>query len=321
MKIRHYPLAAALAGILGSFAGNAGASCGQAFCVVNTNWAMQGVPSDPGSSRLDLRYESINQNKLRRGSRAVSPADVDEETLERRTVNRNLIATYDYTASNAWGFSFVVPLQKRLHEHVDDPAGAATDEKWNFTRLGDIKALANYSVTNDDDPLNRFGVQFGLKLPTGSHTVSNADGTRAERALQPGSGSTDVIVGGYYTHRGLTPGAAWFAQATLQQAALTQDEFRPGSQASLSAGYTQPLAGGLNATVQLNALHKNRDHGANAEPELSGGKYVFVSPGFSYAATKSVQVYGYAQLPVYRYVNGVQLVADRAFVGGVTLQF
>ena len=315
------PILAALAALGGIAGGDAYASCGQAFCVVNTNWAMQGVPADPGSSRLDLHYEYINQDKLRQGSRAISATEDSGDTLEKRTLNHNLVASYDYMASNAWGFSVTAPLQKRIHDHIADPSGAATDEKWDFTKLGDVKAMANYRVTNDDDPLNHFGLQFGLKLPTGSHTVANADGTRAERALQPGSGSTDVIVGAYYTHRGLSAGSAWFAQATHQQAALTRDDFRPGDVTSLTAGYRQPLVGALAGTIQANALFKRRDAGAQAEPELSGGRYVFVSPGLSYAASPAVQLYGYAQLPLYRYVNGVQLTADRAFVAGLTIQF
>lgn len=306
---------------LGVLAGNAHASCGQAFCVVNTNWAMQGIPSDAGSSRLDLRFESINQTSLRQGNQSVSAADVNEETLEKRTSNRNLIATYDYTFSNNWGLSLVAPLQKRVHEHTVDPTGAPVDEKWDFTRLGDVRALANYSIPDEDDPLNRLGFQFGFKLPTGSYKVSNGDGVRAERSLQPGSGSTDVIVSAFYTHRGFSAGSAWFTQLGYQQAALTQDEYRPGSQTGFTAGYNQPLVGSLTGTLQLNALLKNRDSGANAEWDLSGGRYVFISPGLSYAPSSSVQIYAYAQLPVYRYVNGVQLVADRGFVGGAAFQF
>jgi hypothetical protein len=37
--------------------------------------------------------------------------------------------------------------------------------------------------------------------------------------------------------------------------------------------------------------------------------------------TKDVQVYGFAQLPAYQFVNGVQLVATRAFVLGVSGRF
>jgi hypothetical protein len=306
---------------VGALVGSAHASCGQAFCVVNTNWAMQGIPSDPGSSRLDLRFESINQTNLRQGNHSISAADDTEDPLERHTSNRNLIATYDYTFSNDWGFTFAAPVQKRIHEHTVDPAGIPVDEQWNFTRIGDIRALANYSIVSDDDPLNRYGFQFGFKLPTGNYKVGNSDGVKAERSLQPGSGSTDVIVSAFYTHRGFTTDAAWFAQLGYQQAALTQDNYRPGSQVGFTAGYNQPLVGALTGTLQLNALLKSRDSGANAEWDLSGGRYVFISPGLSYAVSNAVQLYAYAQLPIYRYVNGIQLVADRGFVGGAAFQF
>src|SRR5207245_2010156 len=38
-------------------AGAAQASCGTAFCVLNTNWATQGVAAEPGTARLDMRFE------------------------------------------------------------------------------------------------------------------------------------------------------------------------------------------------------------------------------------------------------------------------
>lgn len=298
----------------------ANASCGQAFCVVNTNWSLQGIPSAPGSSRLNLQFEAINQTRLWQGSKAAS-ADDGGETLEKRTANRSLIASYDYTASDDWGFGFALPIVKRTHEHTADPVDNPVDEQWDFTRIGDLRAVANYTIPDADDPINRFGFQFGLKLPTGSYKVANGDGVRAERSLQPGTGSTDFIVSAFYTHRGFTPDAAWFTELAYQQAFITKDEFRPGSQTTFTAGYNQPLFGPLTATLQLNALQKGRDSGENAEADLSGGKYVFISPGLSFAASHSVQLYAYAQLPIYRYVNGIQLVAERGFVGGVAIQF
>ena len=73
--------------------------------------------------------------------------------------------------------------------------------------------------------------------------------------------------------------------------------------------------------LQVNFLHRARDSGEQAEPEDSGGKFVFLSPGVSYALGKNLQVYSFLQLPVYQYVNGVQLTADWAFVGGVSVRF
>jgi hypothetical protein len=66
---------------------------------------------------------------------------------------------------------------------------------------------------------------------------------------------------------------------------------------------------------------KSRDSGAEAEPELSGSTNVFVSPGLSWSASRDLELYGFVQLPVYRYVNGVQLSANRAYVIGASMRF
>jgi len=63
------------------------------------------------------------------------------------------------------------------------------------------------------------------------------------------------------------------------------------------------------------------DSGAQAEPEDSGGKFLHLSPGASYSFTPSFQAYAFIQLPLYQYVNGVQLTAQRAYAIGVTARF
>jgi hypothetical protein len=40
---------------------SAAASCGSAFCTVDTNWNVQGIWTEP-APRFDLRYESITQD-------------------------------------------------------------------------------------------------------------------------------------------------------------------------------------------------------------------------------------------------------------------
>jgi len=71
----------------------------------------------------------------------------------------------------------------------------------------------------------------------------------------------------------------------------------------------------------MNGLIRGRDGGAQAEAEDSGGRSLFLSPGVGYALTKDLQVYSFLQLPLYQFVNGVQLVADRALVVGVSTRF
>ena len=278
------------------------------------------MASEPGSVRFDLRYEFVDQKHLRRGSRQISAAEDTADTTELRTINRNLLTTLDYSFSNSWTASVSVPVVSRSHSHINDPTGAATFESWNFSKIGDARVLGYYRFDNPDPRLNH-GLIAGLKLPTGDYKVKNGDGTVAERALQPGTGSTDLVVGGYYSAPGRHPDSSWFAQGLVQLAVATRDAFKPGAQYQLNLGYRHPLSGSLQALAQINTLIKTRDTGSNAEPDLSGSKTVFLSPGLSYSPTHDAQVYGFLQLPVYRYVNGTQLSADWSLIAGMTMRF
>lgn len=299
----------------------AAASCGSAFCVLNTLWSTQGVPADPGTVRLDLRYEYVDQKELRSGRHRINAEDDPSDTLEQRTLNRNYLTTLDYAYSKNWSVTGQLPVVNRSHNHIDDPTGAATEESWNFTKLGDARVLGTYRFDNESNPLVSYGLTFGVKLPTGDYRVQNGDGTQAERALQPGTGSTDLVYGAFYSAAALTSESSWWVQALIQQAVMTQDDFRPGNQYQLNLGYRQPLGSSLRGLVQLNTLVKSRDSGAEAEPDLSGSTSVFLSPGLSYSVARDLEFYGFVQLPVYRYVNGVQLSANRAWVFGLTTRF
>ena len=318
MKLRQSALLGVLAASLG--AGTVHASCGSAFCVINTDWATQGVASEPGTARLDLRYEFVDQKRLRSGGKQISASEDTGDTVESRTINRNLLATLDYSLSNNWGIAASAPVVSRSHSHISDPTAAATLESWSIAKFGDLRVLGHYRFDAADPQLNR-GLSVGLKLPSGDYQVRNGDGTLAERALQPGTGSTDLVLGGYYSSPGWQTDSSWFAQGLVQQPVATKDGFKPGTQYLLNLGYRYPINDSLQALAQVNALIKLRDSGINAESDLSGSKTVFLSPGLNYALTHDLQLYGFLQLPVYRYVNGTQLSADWSLIVGMTMRF
>ena len=162
---------------------------------------------------------------------------------------------------------------------------------------------------------------FGLKLPTGKTDVKNADGDEAERTLQPGSGTTDFVIGGSYSMAAPMRNLSWFVQGLAQLPTNEKDEYRPGHRLNLDLGSRYDMGERLGLLLQVNALFKARDQGANAEPEDTGGKFLFLSPGLSYAFTRQVQAYGFVQLPIYQDVNGVQLVARYAFAAGLNVRF
>jgi hypothetical protein len=311
-----------MAALAAGMAGEAAASCGTAFCMVNTSWNVQGAWTEPGA-RLDLRFEYIDQDQPMSGSSKVGVGEIRKHHDEIRSVNRNTLATFDYAFNEAWGVSATLPLLDRDHAHIHNHMGAQLHDRWNFTEVGDLRVLGRRQWRSESlqaQRLDFYGANLGLKLPTGRQDVRNANGDLAERTLQPGTGTTDVLAGGYF-RRMLGSGASWFFDALLQHPLNSHDEFRPGARASLDLGYRHEASDRLGLMLQLNLLHRRRDKGSAAEPEDSGGNAVFVSPGASYALSERFQGYAFLQLPLYQYVNGVQLTADWAVVAGLSARF
>jgi len=290
------------------------ASCGSAACAINTQWD-QGS-QQPGLA-LDLRYEYINQDQLREGSNSTSNGA--GEALEKRTVNHNLIGTLDYAFNENWGVALSAPFVSRDHTHILNDT--LENESWNYSRLGDIRVIGRFQPSPEPFRNLGYGIKFGAKLPTGVTDMTNADNKKAERSLQPGTGSTDIVLGAYM-HQALPDASGgWFMQAMWQHAVATFDQFTPGDQVAVDLGLNYRLSDKWGALLQLNALHRERDTGANAEQNLSGGLSVFLSPGLSYAIGPNSQIYGFVQKPVYQYVNGVQLTADMTAVVGLRHHF
>ncbi len=318
--MKRFPLAAALAlsPVLAS------ASCGSAFCSINTSWDAHGGWLEPGA-RLDLRYEYIRQDQPRAGTHDVGVGEVPRDHDEVLTQNRNLLGTFDYTFNRDWGVNVLVPLVDRHHDHIQNGAGGPTPESWEFTELGDLRVMARRRLSTVENPdttsVATSGLNFGVKLPTGRTDVRNAEGELAERTLQPGSGTTDAVLGSYYSQHLPTRNLSWFVQGLAQLPLNSHDEYRPGNRLGVDAGIRYDLGDKVGLLLQLNSLFKARDRGAQAEPGDTGGKFVFLSPGLSYALTRQLQAYAFAQLPAYQNVNGVQLVPRYALAAGVNIRF
>ncbi len=290
------------------------ASCGATFCSVNTQWETQGVWTEPGL-RFNLRYEYTDQDQLRSGADKVEPGGVLDTHDEIRTLNRNLQVGMDYAFNPAWAVSVQLPVVNRNHSHVHNDVPPEF-ESWNLTGLGDLRVSGRYQTTLDNHAAA--GVQFGLKLPTGKFDETNDLGQLAERSLQPGSGSTDALLGAYTYHQLEGDATTLFVQGLWQRPLTERDDYQPGQQLTFDVGLRYAMTRSLNAQLQLNLLWKDRDQGLSAEPDDTGGSYVFLSPGASYVLTQQMQLYGFVQLPLYQYVNGTQLTADWSAVVGLS---
>ena len=321
---------------LGLVQAAAHASCGSAFCTVNTYWDTQGLAPTEGLT-LDLRYSYARADRLRAGAHRVSPeapSGSDEEIEDGRTVNQILELDADYTLNPRWNLQVAVPLVLRDHVHTFDSsvAGPFTQQA-RFTSLGDVSVVGKYKFAGND-PLGVGGLRIGLKLPTGAIDQSMTPPDPAdpgtpyalERSAQPGTGSTDLILGAYRYGSWPASDWSWFASGQLQAAIATRDGYRPGRQLRVDLGVNYAFTHEVVGLLQLNVQHRTRDGGVNANP-ASGGYSVNLSPGLSYAVTPTTRIYGFVQKPLVQYVNtdpadgAGQLAAPWSLAVGVSRSF
>ena len=299
------------------------ASCGSAFCNVNTNWSLQGVLTQAGP-HLDLRFEYIDQDQPMNGSNKVGVGEIPAHHDEVKTVNRNVLTTLDYGINESWGVTAVIPVVDRSHEHIHNHHGAKLLETWSFTQLGDIRVQGRYQTYFGEVTAERAGfagVTAGLVLPTGATDITNGAGTPAERSLQPGTGTTQLTMTAYYRQALSDLHSSWYVQAGAQVPLNSYQNYKPGSVFAADLGYRYDMSDAVGLNLQLNYVYKNRDKGSEAEPDDSGGQTLSIAPGVTYAVSPTVQLYGFVAVPVYRYVNGVQLTADWSAAGGISMQF
>lgn len=308
-----------LAAALLAAAANANAGCGAAFCSLNADWNIQGAWLESGG-RFDLRYEFIDQDQPRAGTQKVSVGQIPQDHDEVQTINRNIVAGYDYTFDPNWGIRVQLPVMDRSHLHIDTDGGGQIPESWSFTEIGDALVVGRYRFTPTEAHTGSFGLQFGVKLPTGKFNMANDEGEVAERSVQPGSGTTDAILGAFF-NAPLGNRASWFTNVIWQAPLNERDEYKPGNRIAFDIGASYPWTRSVTLQLQLNTQWKDPDSGANAEPEETGGTFVQLSPGVSVALGDKTQLYGFVQVPLYQNVNGVQLTADWSVAAGLSHRF
>lgn len=354
MKLRK--IVAALALVIPTSGAFACASCG---CSLNTDIGTQGMGMSEGWM-FDLRYDTLNQNKLRFGTKNISPSAAANTTntatggpaeVEGYTKNNYITASLDYNNGENWGVTAVLPYIMRSHmtygANADDGSGGGypTGENGYSSKaagIGDVKIIGRYFGFSEQKD---WGLQFGVKLPTGNNSQranANAGGLVAvDPGLQLGSGSTDLIVGIYkFGYVNNSDNWGYFAQAQYQAAVITSNvpsslvglssgpsgaetvttggSYRPGNSLNVNLGINYQGFNNWVPTLQLNVINKARDTGTAADTWATGGTLAYLTPGILYRVTEKTQVYANVQLPVYQNVNGIQLVP--AFIASIGMR-
>jgi len=269
------------------------------------------LPSGEGGMAW-LQYDYQDQNRNWNGTSQASAANNGDKEIETHFVT----AGFQYLFNRSWGVQVEAPYDARYFKGTDIN-GNISSHSWN--QLGDIRLEGVYTGFFEDLSA---GVTFGLKLPTGSFTE---DPALVDRDTQIGTGSTDVLLGGFYRGQftAKTP-LDWFAQAALDLPALTQAGYRPGVEFDSAAGIDyQGLHLGraaISPVAQVIFSERTSDSGSNADAENTGYQRLMLSPGFE-IHLHPVIIYADAEFPVFQHFTGDQLAAPVLFKLSISYMF
>jgi len=267
-------------------------------------------PTDAGGT-VFLNYDYQDQKHNWSGTSSAPNANNDDQKIETHFVTLGA----QYMFNRSWGAQVELPFANRTF----DSAGNAASLNW--TGLGDLRLKAIYTGFSED---LSGGMTLGLKLPTGSFSHTEALGD-IDRDTQLGSGSTDVLLGGFFRHAVVSDSHwQWFAQAELDVPTLIQGAYRPGLEMDTAAGLDYR---GWNwgrakiaPIVQIIGAVRGHDNGAAAAPADSGYQRILLAPGLE-VNCHPVKIYADVEIPVYQNMRGNQLVAPALFKVSVSYMF
>jgi hypothetical protein len=328
--VRDNRICAAVALALATLAvGEEAHACASCGCTLSKDWLGPQAGSISGWA-VGLSYDYINQNHMRAGRTNIDQATAETilnppghtgNEVELQTLSRTTTFSVDYNSSD-WGISIQVPFVDRYHTTLQD----GTQAGYNFNQynaLGDARIIGKYLVSESP----ALGVIAGVKLPTGitDEPFNGPAGGIVDPSLQAGTGSTDSLLGGFYS--GQAEKLGWFAQGLWQHAFASQAGYRPGDAITVNAGIRYADMGqAVVPLLQVNYVRRNIDRGRLVNVEfdgspLTGGDLVYLAPGVSARLGAGFSAYGYVQFPVYQDVNGVQLTPKQIYSVGVRKTF
>ncbi len=238
--------------------------------------------------------------------------DKTTEDIHRFTVGSNL--------TDALSLSVEMPYVTRRSLEVDTHSILGSKQK--SEGLGDVTLWGNYRLWQSGG--QSLGTALGVKLPTGDTGQKNSLGQKFEVELQPGSGSVDYIVGGFYK-------ASWERVDVVTNLSYVfntegSQDFKFGNMltASVAADYVlNPTWNNLQTKTGVDVVLQNdwkEEQGGVANHD-SGGFTAFVGPTVNIGVLPQAGVFMSVLYPVFQDLGGVHQHLDYVWTVGAKVSW
>jgi hypothetical protein len=316
------PLVLAFAAVAVLARGAPAAACDSSSCALLTRG--QSGTLARGAFRVDLSFRYTDEDAKRQGSQAVGDVYVPKvaftygsiwPAFHRETEASESFVQMDlgYGLTSRLSLEASLPLYAR-REHTIAHFGLT--QRYLTQGIGDTLLGARFALRP------RLVAGFAMQVPTGRHRLDgDFDGSILDPSLQPGSGAVGFVGTLQQTGRIASLGLGWSVAASYQANMRSDLDYRFGNAAILTLNLSRPVAGRLSASLQGKLFHQTRSVYLTQDVPSTGMTFFYLTPALHVEVPGGVSLYGYLQLPAYRYVNDMQLAPRAAVLTGVSKTF
>ncbi len=279
---------------------------GQACCTAGTPLlgSLEMSTSAKGSWQFGLTYEYNLLTNVYSGSN-----ELIDNTRERLT--QAVLTEVSYGLTNritlTGMFSFVNQNRK-----INPIIGQANEVDVNG--IGDAIFLIKYSLMQlDIISETELAIGAGVKAPLGKSAIESG-GVLLPADMQPGTGSWDGVLWGYFTKGrlfnlplNLVSNISYRFNTNNDRFGANREGYRFGNEliAALGLGYRTDLP--VDFSLMIRYRNTSPDKFADRDIPNTGGNWLNIVPGINYKVLENLTARLSGQLPVYRNLTGTQL--------------
>jgi hypothetical protein len=317
------------------------AACNTGSCPLVTQ--SQGTLRDKGSFRLDLSYRFMEERRVVNGGDGLGTrVDFEQGQVftghhqDKGMEHRQLQVDAGYGVTRRLSVFGTLPLfTEREHQQLEMVVPGETNPSHTHTAaapgavvssivgahgargFGDVQLGALFAIrARPDSPVV---ARVAVELPTGDYQRVDDRGTIERPDIQPGSGSTDWILG--LQHARPWGGVVFFTAASATITGANSLLYRFGDEVDVTAGVTRQAGKRVQVSAQLSLRWWNQDEFRGASVPNTGATLLNLVPGVRVNVPGRFAVYGYAKLPMYQSPNGAQLLPRFDVITGIAKTF
>lgn len=268
-----------------------------------------------GSWQFSFSYDHNRMTTLMEGDRVV-----EDDSRKRLTQSLLLETAWSVTNNISVNALFTWVSQTRT---INQFGNQTTDQ---LHGIGDAVLLLTWRLTGESTGTWELLAGAGPKIPLGKSDLRSPSGIRYNADLQPGSGAWDGIGWALLSKSGLPRPTGnlsirmIYRYTGVNHDYLGQSDYRFGNELQLIAGISDQLAIGagiLDPSLLLRFRMAGADMTEGAILPNTGGRWLYLIPGIVYHPAPRFHIRLAGEIPIYRYLEGIQLTSDFRITAGL----